>query len=212
MPIPRRFALALWALLLTACAASPQNIPAQTPTTTVTPTAIASATATATVPPTPVPTATDVPTPTPTRPPTITPPPTERDDHPAKVPPVALNAGGFLSWNGTVERLVDNQNWQAIYLPPGPDPEVTIDLDMYCGGGDTARVGLFAAGVTEGMDGDGDGILSYEEALATGTAVEGFEMGCFQEVSATVPGDADYYLVVYAAFGGQTGYSLFASR
>jgi hypothetical protein len=125
-----------------------------------------------------------------------------------------LEPGGFLSWSGTVELLVDEQNWKAIYLPPGPDaePDVTFDLDMSCGGGDTARVGLFEVGVVEGVDSNGDGILSYGEALATGTTVEGFEMGCFQEVSATVPGDADYYLIVYAAFGGQTGYSLFASR
>ena len=62
------------------------------------------------------------------------------------------------------------------------------------------------------QDANGDGRLSYEEALATGSAVENFALGCLQKASATVPGGADYYLVVYAAFGGETGYSLFLSR
>ena len=166
------------------------NKPSATPTPSHTPTAIA----------------------TPTRPPTITPPPSELDDHPAKPLPVALEPGGFLSWEGRVEVLVDNQDWRPFYLSPGGEDGVTFEVELQCGGGDTARVALFEAGVTAGVDSDGDGRLSYEEALETGTHVEDFRTGCFQEVSATVPGGADYYLLVYPAFGGQTGYALYVSR
>jgi hypothetical protein len=158
------------------------------------------------------PTVSHTPSVTPTRRPTVTPPPSELDDHPAKPLPVALEPGGFLSWRGNVEALVDDQDWLAIYVQPGAEPDVTFDAELQCGGGDTARVALFEAGVTAGVDGDGNGRLSYEEALETGTAVADFEMTCLQEVSATVPGGADYYLVVYAAFGGQTGYALYLSR
>lgn len=148
---------------------------------------------------------------TPTRPPTITPQPAERNDNPSHVPPVALPPGGFLSWAGTVEALVNEQDWLAIYLPAGADGSATLSLEMQCGGGDTARVAVFSAGVADGVDADGNGRLNYEEGLATGAAAD-FEISCLQESSATLPGGADYYLVVYAAFGGRTGYQLYASR
>jgi hypothetical protein len=125
---------------------------------------------------------------------------------------VALDPGGFLSWSGSVEALVDDQDWAAIYLLPGADSQVTFDLEMPCGGGDTARVALFEAGVTQAADSNGNGRLSYDEALESGTMVANFGLGCLQEKSVTVPGGADYYIVVYAAYGGRTGYSLFAAR
>lgn len=207
-PLVRLVCLSLLGLMLAACAAPGQGGPAPSPT----PTAGATLTASATPTPSVTLTATATPTVTPTLRPTITPPPSELDDHPAKPLPVALEPGGFLSWRGSVEALVDDQDWLAIYVAPGAESDVTFDLELQCGGGDTARVGLFEAGVTAGVDSDGNGRLSYEEALETGTTIAGFEMGCLQEVSATVPGGADYYLVVYAAFGGQTGYALYASR
>ena len=113
---------------------------------------------------------------------------------------------------GTVEKLVDEQDWLAIFVSPVAEDEVTFELEMQCGGGDTARVAIFHAGVIDGLDIDADGRLSYEEALKTGTAVEAFEMGCLQKVSATLPGGADYYILVYPSAGGHTGYVLFLSR
>lgn len=194
----------LTTLLLAACGTPAQATPAPTPSPSHTPTV------TPTASHTPQPTIT--PSITPADPPTITAPPTERDDHPARVPPVALDPGGFLSWSGTVEQLVDNQDWVAVYVSSDPEGEATFDVEMPCGGGDTARVALFEAGVVEGVDADGDGTLSYEEALETGAAIPDFDLPCLGEKSIAVSGDAEYYLVVYAAFGGQTGYSLFLSR
>lgn len=200
--------LCILAAALVACASPAQGNPPPSPTATLAPTATLTPTPSAT------PTPSHTPSVTPTRPPTVTPPPSELDDHPAKPLPVALEPGGFLSWEGSVEVLVDNQDWRPFYLSPGADADadVTFEVELQCGGGDTARVALFEAGVTAGVDGDGDGRLSYEEALETGAHVADFRAGCFQQVSATVPGGADYYLLVYPAFGGQTGYALYLSR
>ena len=181
---------------LTACAAPGQGGPTLALTPSLTPTASATPTTTATRRPTAA----------------ATPPPSERDDHPARLLPAPLGPGGFLSWEGSVAALFDDQDWLAIYVPPGAEPEVTFDVQLQCGGGDTARVGLFEAAVTAGVDSDGDGKLSFGEALETGAVVAEFDMGCLEEVSATVSGGADYYLVVYAAAGGETGYALYLDR
>ena len=200
---------ALMLAVFTACATSDQTVDATA--TSASPTA-APLTATNTPTATPSATATSLPTATTQPPPSITPLPSALDDHPAKLRALELNSGSFITLHGTVEKLVDEQDWLAIFVSPAAEDEVTFELEMQCGGGDTARVAIFDSSVTEGLDIDSDGRLSYEEAFDTGTAVESFEMGCLQNVSATLPGGADYYIIVYPSAGGRTGYVLFLSR
>lgn len=169
-------------------------------------------TPTVTTTPSATPTITLTPSLTPTRRPTITPLPAERDDRPASVPSIALEPGGYLSWQGYVEQLDDDQDWLAFYVPAGQGEEVTLTVQTQCGGGDTARVRLFSDAVSQAQDSDGNGRINIEEALATGTTVADFDMGCLLRKDVSVPGSADYYLVVYAASGGQTWYFLALSR